>query len=809
MKYISGKIDARKSAISLCIALALQGNTVWAETINNVNNSHSISCPEDIKSLTKAQKAKLPATCLKEEPSFLEESWEWVAGGVAAVAAAVGIVVSDDDDSNSSHNSSDNPLPPDDGSDTPTPPDDGSDTPTPPDDGSDTPTPPAPPAPGTASFTNGVEWNEASSTLTIKNVVWTYSKNADGTYVLTDPATGNTALLSKWTKNADGSLSLSGQSADGSQNWLYNNTGKLTRTDAANWHEGDGQQINTNGGEASGTGNAGQVISGDGNNAEVNGDTSAREGGTGTSVAGDGNTIDNKGKATVDGEGSTGTDVTGNNNSINNNGDSSAATAINDTTGVININAENGQAFYSDGNANNRIINLGAINLGADVPATADNSAALVTPELANGTIVEAPLTLDKNTVIMSGSTVTNRSVMTATGKGALGVDGTFNNESGAVTSAPVTVSAGGVVNNSGTLSGTTTVNGGTLNNDSTGTVANSLTVSGAGKVVNAGTVNKGVKLSASGKVTNSGTVVLGSSTDAKNASILELNNSSVFENAAGGQVTGDNNKNAVHLNHDGTLKNDKGATMTFTASSNPAAVNIWNNTADFINDGTANATGVSLVASAGNAAAGKAFFWNQDDGVVNFTATASGQSAVSLTHDNFAGINDGTINISGNGAVAMKGGKNAQLVNNGTINLGTEGTTESGMIAMQLDANATAAAVIENNGAINIYAKDSYAFSRLGANGRVINNGTVNLEGEGSGLVKEAGITPEGNGTGGNGTETHAATYTLPVDPTAPVQSSGLRSGVSQYTVGTTAGGTAGRRLQPVLRSEPCHAAG
>ncbi|MCV4939015.1 hypothetical protein OFC17_29960, partial [Escherichia coli] len=98
--------------------------------------------------------------------------------------------------------------------------------------------------------------------------------------------------------------------------------------------------------------------------------------------------------------------------------------------------------------------------------------------------------------------------------------------------------------------------------------------------------------------------------------------------------------------------------------------------------------------------------FWNQDNGVINFDHDSA--SAVKVTHSNFIAQNDGIMNISGTGAVAMEGDKNAQLVNNGTINLGTEGTTDTGMIGMQLDANATADAVIENNGTINIFANDS-----------------------------------------------------------------------------------------------------
>lgn len=448
------------------------------------------------------------------------------------------------------------------------------------------------------------------------------------------------------------------------------------------------------------------------------------------------------------------------------------AMAINDTTGVININAENGMAFYSDGNSESRIINLGKINIGEGVPKEADNSSTLATPIFDDGSTLDGTITLTEATYVLSGSKVSNTG--TVDGSGRLCIEGTFDNQSTGIIDSPVSVAnTDGVINNSGAINGY-------------------IVASNSGKVINNGNIAGGAEMWGNSRIINSGIFTLGKSTAAKDAHRLDLKNNSVFENAAGGVLTGDNNKNAVHLNNNGTFKNDKGATMNFTASSHAAGVNIWGGTGDFINDGTANTNGVSLVASHGNAAADKAFFWNQDDGVVNFTASQSGQSAVSLTHNNYVGVNDGTMNISGTGAVGMKGSKNAQLVNNGTINLGTEGTTESGMVAMQLDANATADAVIENNGAINIYASDSYAFSKLGANGRIVNNGTVTLAGEGSGLIKQD-VALEGNGTGGNGTETHAASYTLPTDPTAAAQSTGRRSSINQYTVGTSADGSAG----------------
>nr|WP_072569190.1 autotransporter outer membrane beta-barrel domain-containing protein [Enterobacter sp. SA187] len=448
--------------------------------------------------------------------------------------------------------------------------------------------------------------------------------------------------------------------------------------------------------------------------------------------------------------------------------------AINDTTGVININAENGIAFYSDGDANNRIINRGEINVNesAGVPAAADNSDEFTSIEYADGTILSDTTTLDKSGVILTGSTVSNTG--TLNGPGRLFVDGTLENQATGIVNAPLTVT--GTVNNSGTIT-------------------QSIAVNASGKVVSDGIITGGAILGDTAHITNSGAFSLGSASDKANASMLEMKKNSVFENAAGGVMTGDNIKNAVHMNDNSTVKNDKGATMNFTASSHAAAFNIWGGTADFINDGTVNGSGMtSVVRSADNAAASKAFFWNQDDGVVNFTASQTGQSAVSLTHSNYVGVNDGTMNVNGNDAVGMKGSNNAQLVNNGTINLGTAGTTESGMVAMQLDANATADAVIENNGAINIYASNSYAFSKLGANGRIVNNGTVNLEGSGSGLVKESGVEVAGvNGNTADKSEAHYASYTLPTDPTVAPQSTGLRSSINQYTVGTSADGSAG----------------
>ncbi|WP_201084505.1 hypothetical protein, partial [Salmonella enterica] len=76
---------------------------------------------------------------------------------------------------------------------------------------------------------------------------------------------------------------------------------------------------------------------------------------------------------------------------------------------------------------------------------------------------------------------------------------------------------------------------------------------------------------------------------------------------------------------------------------------------------------------------------------------------------------------------------------------------------------------VIENNGTINIYASNSYAFSQLGSNGHIVNNGTVYIDDSvtGSGFIKQSGKTIEGSGENGDGTEVHYVDFTAPTEPT------------------------------------------
>lgn len=138
--------------------------------------------------------------------------------------------------------------------------------------------------------------------------------------------------------------------------------------------------------------------------------------------------------------------------------------------------------------------------------------------------------------------------------------------------------------------------------------------------------------------------------------------------------------------------------------------------------------------------------------------------------------INQGTLTVTGDGAVAMSGARGATLINDGVINLGVAGGNNGqNMVAMQSDGSAT----LNNRrgGVINLHADNSHAF-QMGASGggRLINNGQVNVYGNGSGV--------------------HADQPTQDADRPVPDLGWQAPRGVSGYTVGTNADGSAGRMM-------------
>ncbi|GHD91693.1 surface-exposed virulence protein BigA [Pseudocitrobacter faecalis] len=512
--------------------------------------------------------------------------------------------------------------------------------------------------------------------------------------------------------------------------------------------------------------------------------------------------------------------------------------AINDKTGTINIDTDVGQAFYSDGSG--IIINYGTIcTFGVCQSSSEYNPTDPFVSLLYSGgdsiTAEGQSINFTKPVIITDDTPGEVTNAGTITGQMITVMSGELDNTSTGIISSLIKLNESGVVNNEGTLTNIDITNG-TLNNDATvtgqvtmyagankslvnntgtlnklvqkaGVFNNSGTITGRIDQQNGsfnnqqgGTVKNGSKLANGAVVNNEGEWILGESSGGTNAGMLEINNNAVFNNS--GEFVLDNNKNAIHLNQSGTLYNT--GHMSLKDSSNNGAVNIWGGNGRFINNGKVDSTAKSVVVSASNAAATDAFFWNMSEGEINFDRANA--SAVKFTHNNYVAQNDGTMNISGNNAVAMEGSNNAQLVNNGTINLGTEGSTDTGLIGMQLDANATADAVIENNGTINIYANDTFAFSVLGSQGHVVNNGTVVIADgvTGSGLIKQGdGVNVEGiNGNNGNNTEVHYGDYTLPDVPNTTVTSfadnssgeAGATNNLNGYVVGTNADGSAGK---------------
>ncbi|MBJ3556439.1 autotransporter adhesin BigA, partial [Salmonella enterica subsp. enterica serovar Indiana] len=237
-----------------------------------------------------------------------------------------------------------------------------------------------------------------------------------------------------------------------------------------------------------------------------------------------------------------------------------------------------------------------------------------------------------------------------------------------------------------------------------------------------------------------------------------------------------------------GTLNNLEDGVMTLADNG------LWSGT--FNNWGTVNSD--ADIATGGNGHT----LYNGSTGVIN------GQITTSKNNGGSKAINDGTINIDKTNNVAMSAHGSAKMVNNGTINVGTVGTTQTGMVGMQLESDAKSDAVIENNGTINIYASDSYAFSQLGSNGHIVNNGTVYIDDSvtGSGFIKQDGKTIEGSGENGDGTEVHYVDFTAPTEPTitdgtttvttSDSADSSATNNLSGYVVGTSADGSAGKLM-------------
>ncbi|EBJ4820259.1 autotransporter domain-containing protein [Salmonella enterica] len=161
---------------------------------------------------------------------------------------------------------------------------------------------------------------------------------------------------------------------------------------------------------------------------------------------------------------------------------------------------------------------------------------------------------------------------------------------------------------------------------------------------------------------------------------------------------------------------------------------------------------------------------------------------------------NEAGASLTVNGTVTISGGTSSyviNLVNSGTINVGTEqgkedGTNGTGLIGIKGNGNAT---TINNtaDGVINVYADDSYAFG--GKTKAIINNGEINLLCDSGCDIYAPGTTGTQNDHNGTAdivipdattAPTEGSIPTPPADPNAPQQ-------LSNYIVGTNADGSSG----------------
>ncbi|HAN6645240.1 TPA: autotransporter domain-containing protein, partial [Escherichia coli] len=582
----------RKTLLSACIALALSGQG-WAaditevETTTGEKKNTNVTCPADPGKLSPEELKRLPSEC---SPLVEQNLMPWLSTGAAALITALAVVeLNDDDDHHHRNNSPLPPTPPDDESDdTPVPPTPGGDEIIP-DDPDDTPTPPKP-----VSFNNDVILDKTEKTLTIRDSVFTYTENADGTISLQD-SNGRKATINLWQiDEANNTVALEGVSADGATKWQYNHNGELVIT-------GDNATVNNNGKTTvDGKDSTGTEINGNNGKVIQDGDLDVSGGGHGIDITGDSATVDNKGTMTVTDPESIGIQVDGDQAVVNNEGESAitnggTGTQINgddataNNNGKTTVDGKDSTGTEIAGN-NGKVIQDGDLDVsggghGIDITgdsATVDNKGTMtVTDPESIGIQIDGDQAIVNNE---GESTITNG----GTGTQINGNDATANN-SGKTTvdgkDSTGTKIAGniGIVNLDGSLTVTGGAHGvenigdnGTVNNkgdivvSDTGSIG--VLINGEGVTVsNTGDVNVSNEATGFSITTNSGKVSLAGSMQVGDFSTgvdLNGNNNSVTlaakdlkvvgQKATGINVSGD--ANTVNITGNVLVDKDKTA---------------------------------------------------------------------------------------------------------------------------------------------------------------------------------------------------------------------------------------------------------
>ncbi len=735
----------RKTLLSACIALALSGQG-WAaditeiETTTGEKKNTNVTCPADPGKLSPEELKRLPSEC----SSVVEQNlMPWlVTGAATALITTLAIVELNDDDDHHRNNSPLPPTPPDDDSDdTPVPPTPGGDEIIPDDGPDDTPTPPKP-----ISFNNDVILDKTEKTLTIRDSVFTYTENADGTISLQD-SNGRKATINLWQiDETNNTVALEGMSADGATKWQYNHNGELVIT-------GDNTTVNNTGKTiVDGKGATGTEIAG--NNAVVNqdGELDVSGGGHGIDITGDSATVDNKGGMTVtdpdsigiqidgdkavvnnDGDsaisnGGTGTQVNGDEATVNNNGKTtvdgkdSTGTEINGDKAIVN---NDGDSTILDGGTGTRITgdDATANNSGN---TTVDGQGSTGTEIAGNNAVVNQDGELDVSggghgiDITGDSATVDNKGGMTVADADSIGIqiDGdkaVVNNDGdNAISNGGTGTQVNGdeaTVNNNGS----TTVDG----KDSTGTEINGdkaiVNNDGDSTILDGGTGTRitgdDATANNSGNTTVDGQGSTGTEIAGNNAVVNQDGELDVSGGGHGIDITGDS----------ATVDNKGGMTVTDPDS---IGIQIDGDKAVVNNDGD------SAISNGGTGTQ-----INGDEATVNnngnTTVDGQGSTGTEIAGNNAVVNQDGELDVSGGGHGIDITGDSATVDNKGGMTV-----TDPDSIGIQIDGDK---AVVNNDGDSAI-SNGGTGTQVNGDEATVNNNGKTTVDGQGSTGTEIAG---------------------------------------------------------------------
>ena len=674
----------RKTLLSACIALALSGQG-WAaditeiETTTGEKKNTNVTCPADPGKLSPEELKRLPSEC----SSVVEQNlMPWlVTGAATALITTLAIVELNDDDDHHRNNSPLPPTPPDDDSDdTPVPPTPGGDEIIPDDGPDDTPTPPKP-----ISFNNDVILDKTEKTLTIRDSVFTYTENADGTISLQD-SNGRKATINLWQiDETNNTVALEGMSADGATKWQYNHNGELVIT-------GDNTTVNNTGKTiVDGKGATGTEIAG--NNAVVNqdGELDVSGGGHGIDITGDSATVDNKGGMTVTDPDSIGIQIDGDKAVVNNDGDNAisnggAGTQVNGNEATVNNNGSttvdgkdstgteiNGDKAIVNNDGDSTILDGGTGTRITGDDATANNSG--------NTTVDGQGST---GTEIAGNNAVVNQDGELDVSGGGHGIDITGD-------SATVDNKGGMTVADADSIGIQIDGDKAVVNNDGDNAISNG----GTGTQVNGdeATVNN------NGSTTVDGKDSTGTEINGDKAIVNNDGDSTILDGGTGTRITGDD---ATANNSGNTTVDGQGSTGTEIAGNN-AVVN-----QDGELDVSGGGHGIDITGDSATV-----------DNKGGMTVTDPDSIGIQIDGDKAVVNNDGDSAISNGGTGTQINGDEATVNNNGNTTVDGQGSTGT-----EIAGNN---AVVNQDGELDV-SGGGHGIDITGDSATVINKGNITV---------------------------------------------------------------------------------